>query len=78
VARLSEWAANAGWAVVRVEAEVGSAINGARRTVQRLLAEKRKVAGSIPALATTFYLHRHDDSTLWTFWCVRFLSVRLV
>jgi putative resolvase len=30
VARLSEWAANAGSAVVRVEAEVGSGINGAR------------------------------------------------
>jgi putative resolvase len=43
VARLSEWAANAGWAVVRVEAEVGSAINGARRTVQRLLVDRRVV-----------------------------------
>jgi putative resolvase len=41
VARLSEWAANAGSAVVRVEAEVGSGMNGARRKVQRLLADPR-------------------------------------
>jgi putative resolvase len=43
VARLSGWAAHAGWAVVRVEAEVGSAINGARGKVQRLLADRRVV-----------------------------------
>jgi putative resolvase len=41
VARLSEWAANAGSAVVRVEVEVGSGMNGARRKVQRLLADPR-------------------------------------
>jgi putative resolvase len=41
VARLSQWAAQAGSAVVRVEAEVGSGMNGARRKVQRLLADPR-------------------------------------
>ena len=41
VARLSEWAAQCGSAVVRVEAEVGSGMNGARRRVQRLLADAR-------------------------------------
>jgi putative resolvase len=39
VARLSEWAAHAGAVVVRVEAEVGSGMNGARRKVRRLLAD---------------------------------------
>jgi putative resolvase len=41
VARLSEWAAQSGSAVVRVEAEVGSGMNGARRKVARLLADPR-------------------------------------
>lgn len=41
VARLSEWAAQAGVPVVRVEAEVGSGMNGARRKVRRLLADPR-------------------------------------
>lgn len=39
VARLSEWAAPANAPVVRVEAEVGSGMNGARRKVRRLLAD---------------------------------------
>ena len=39
VARLSEWAAQGNAPVVRVEAEVGSAMNGARRKVRRLLAD---------------------------------------
>jgi putative resolvase len=39
VARLSEWAAGVGAAVVRVETEVGSGVNGARRRVRRLLAD---------------------------------------
>jgi putative resolvase len=39
VARLSEWAAHAGAVVVRVEAEVGSGMNGSRRKVRRLLAD---------------------------------------
>src|SRR5467141_3885928 len=38
IARLSEWAAQGNAPVVRVEAEVGSAMNGARRKVRRLLA----------------------------------------
>jgi putative resolvase len=38
VARLSTWAAQAGLGVVRVEAEVGSGMNGARAKVRRLLA----------------------------------------
>ena len=50
VARLSEWAANAGSAVVRVEAEVGSGMNGARRKVQRLRAD--------PRVATVVVEHR--------------------
>lgn len=41
VARLSEWAAKANVSVVRVEAEVGSGMNGARRKVRRLLADPR-------------------------------------
>lgn len=39
VARLSAWAAKAGLPVVRVEAEVGSGMNGARTRVRRLLAD---------------------------------------
>ena len=38
-ARLSVWAANAGLPAVRVEAEVGSGMNGSRPTVRRLLAD---------------------------------------
>jgi putative resolvase len=43
VARLSEWAGQAGATVVRVETEVGSGMNGARRKVRRLLADPRVV-----------------------------------
>jgi putative resolvase len=39
VARLSGWAAQAGLPVVRVEAEVGSGMNGSRAKVRRLLAD---------------------------------------
>jgi len=39
VARLSEWAAQAGLPVMRVEAEVGSGMNGARPKARRLLAD---------------------------------------
>jgi putative resolvase len=39
VARLSAWAAEAGLPVVRVEAEVGSGVNGARAKVRRLLSD---------------------------------------
>jgi putative resolvase len=39
VARLSGWAAQAGLRVVRVESEVGSAMNGARSKARRLLAD---------------------------------------
>ncbi|MDT5350034.1 MAG: putative resolvase [Mycobacterium sp.] len=38
MARLGEWAAQAGAVVVRVQTEVGSGMNGARRKVRRLLA----------------------------------------
>jgi putative resolvase len=41
VARLSQWAAGAGVRVVRVESEVGSGMNGARRKVCRLLADPK-------------------------------------
>ena len=41
VARLSEWAAKAGQPVVRVEAEVGSGMNGCRNKLRRLLADPR-------------------------------------
>ena len=41
IARLSEWAAMAGHPVVRVEAEVGSGMNGARSKVRRLLADPK-------------------------------------
>ncbi|MGH7758252.1 MAG: IS607 family transposase [Candidatus Dormibacteria bacterium] len=39
VARLSAWAAQAGQPVVRVEAEVGSGVSGARTQLRRLLAD---------------------------------------
>jgi putative resolvase len=39
VARLSAWAAQAGLPVVRVEAEVGSGMNGTRARARRLLAD---------------------------------------
>jgi putative resolvase len=39
LARLAEWAAKAGQPVVRVEAEVGSGMNGARSKLRRLLAD---------------------------------------
>ena len=38
-ARLSQWAAQAGVIVVRVEVEVGSGMNGSRSKVRRLLAD---------------------------------------
>jgi putative resolvase len=41
VARLSQWAAQANAPVVRVEAEVGSGMGGARRKVRRLLADPK-------------------------------------
>jgi len=41
VARLSEWAAKAGHPVVRVEAEVGSGMNGSRSKLRRLLADAK-------------------------------------
>jgi len=41
VARLSRWAAEAGGQVVRVEAEVGSGMNGSRSKVRRLLADPK-------------------------------------
>lgn len=50
VARLSAWAAKAGLAVVRVEAEVGSGMNGSRAKVRRLLAD--------PAVTVVVVEHR--------------------
>ena len=44
VARLTTWAADAGGQVVRVEAEVGSGMNGSRAKVRRLLAEPKVTA----------------------------------
>jgi putative resolvase len=41
VARLAAWAAQAGQPVTRIEAEVGSGMNGARSKVRRLLADPR-------------------------------------
>jgi putative resolvase len=41
VARLSEWAAKSGQPVVRVEAEVGSGMNGSRTKLRRLLSDPR-------------------------------------
>ena len=50
VARLSEWAATAGWTVVGVEAEVASGMNGKRPRLRRLLAD--------PAVQTVVVTHR--------------------
>jgi putative resolvase len=50
VALLSEWAAQSGSAVVRVEAEVGPGMNGSRHKMQRLLAD--------PRVATVVVEHR--------------------
>lgn len=50
VARLTSWAADAGGQVVRVEAEVGSGMNGSRVKVRRLLAD--------PKVATVVVEHR--------------------
>lgn len=44
VARLTRWAADAGGQVVRVEAEVGSGMNGARTKVRRMLADPKVTA----------------------------------
>ena len=44
VARLTAWAADAGGQVVRVEAEVGSGMNGSRTKVRRLLADPKVTA----------------------------------
>lgn len=44
VARLTTWAADAGGQVVRVEAEVGSGMNGSRAKVRRLLADPKVTA----------------------------------
>ena len=41
VARLTDWAIGAGHRVVRVEAEVGSGMNGSRPKVRRLLADAK-------------------------------------
>lgn len=41
VARLTEWAAETGQPVVRVEAEVGSGVKGARTKLRRLLADPK-------------------------------------
>ena len=41
LARLSEWAAKTGHPVVRVEAEVGSGMNGTRTKLRRLLADPK-------------------------------------
>ncbi|WSQ10591.1 IS607 family transposase [Streptomyces sp. NBC_01231] len=50
VARLSQWAAQAGHQVVRVEAEIASGMNGARPKAKRLLAD--------PAVTTVVVGHR--------------------
>ena len=44
VARLAAWAADAGGQVIRVEAEVGSGMNGSRRKARRLLADPTATA----------------------------------
>lgn len=51
VARLSEWAAKARHPVVRVEAEVGSGMNGSRPKLRRLLADPK---------VTTVVVEHHD------------------
>jgi putative resolvase len=48
--RLSAWAASAGLAVVRTEAEVGSGLSGRRRRLMRLLAD--------PTISTIVVEHR--------------------
>ncbi|MHB8296060.1 MAG: IS607 family transposase, partial [Acidimicrobiales bacterium] len=50
VARLSRWAAQSGQPVVRIEAEVGSGMNGTRAKVRRLLAD--------PLVTTVVVEHR--------------------
>jgi putative resolvase len=50
VARLSTWAAEAGLPVARVEAEVGSGVNGSRAKVRRLLSD--------PAVTVVVVEHR--------------------
>lgn len=50
VARLSEWAAATGQRVARIEAEVGSGMNGSRAKLRRLLAD--------PAITTVVVEHR--------------------
>jgi putative resolvase len=50
VARLTAWAVQSGRAVVRVEAEVGSGMNGARSKARRLLAD--------PGVQTVVVEHR--------------------
>lgn len=50
VARLTAWAAQSGCVVVRVEAEVGSGMNGARSKARRLLAD--------PGVRTVVVEHR--------------------
>ena len=50
VARLSAWAAKAGLPVVRVEAEVGSGMNGSRAKARRLLSD--------PAVSVVVVEHR--------------------
>lgn len=50
VARLARWAADRGMTVVRVEAEVGSGMNGSRTKVRRLLSD--------PAVTTVVVEHR--------------------
>jgi putative resolvase len=50
VARLSAWAAKAGLPVVRVEAEVGSGMNGSRAKVRRVLSD--------PAVTVVVVEHR--------------------
>ena len=49
VARLIEWAAEAGQPVVRVEAEVGSGMNGSRARLRRLLSDVMKERRVAPA-----------------------------
>ena len=50
VARLAEWAATTGQPIVRVEAEVGSGMNGKRSKVRRILAD--------PLVTTVVVEHR--------------------
>ena len=50
VARLSEWAAQVGIRVGRIEAEVGSGVNGARAKARRLLSD--------PSITTVVVEHR--------------------